>query len=229
MASSAQLRQWWASYRCDMSAYVRVGFPGDGRTWNLYVAAPSADLWRRFAEVMTTHNYLFRETAGGTYNCRHVNHDPAKPYSLHAYAIALDLNPSKNRYGTTTTDMPKAFRNDLKAIRTTRGTQAFTWGGDWRDDPPDPMHWQLNVSPSDTELEEEPMTKIPLESWARGSFQWAIDNGFYTEKTNLNEVREEYDIQQMVVMMHRISKASSAQTGAHHHDGRYVKNVTVSK
>lgn len=73
-------------------------------------------------------------------------------------------------------------------------------------------------------LMEGPMPKEPLRDWARDSFQWAIDNGFYTEKTKLSEVREAYDIQQMVVMMHRIALAGgSSGLTVGQGDDRYIR------
>lgn len=91
---------------------------------------------------MDEERYLFLEAAGGTYNCR--------PPSLHASALAIDLNPSKNPYRCPVkTNMPAEFIRRIKSIRA-NGKQAFMWGGDWPcSNPPDPMHFQVNVAPSD--------------------------------------------------------------------------------
>jgi len=121
-----------------------VEFPGVGRSWSLLVADRSAPAWRQFAEVMADTGYLFRESAGGTYNCRNISGSSKK--SLHAYAIALDLNPSANPYGKPLRhDFPPAFIAGIDAIRV-GGARAFTWGGRWST--PDAMHWQLDVPPS---------------------------------------------------------------------------------
>lgn len=121
---------------------MRVDFPGVGRVWSLLVADKSAPIWVAVAQVMTEEGYLFRESAGGTYNCR--------PPSLHAYALALDLNPSKNPFRfPMTTDMPPVFIARMEGI-TANGKQALMWGGRFPDDnPPDPMHYQVNVAPAD--------------------------------------------------------------------------------
>jgi hypothetical protein len=96
---------------------------------------------------MDRHDYFFRETAGGTYKCRKIA--GTNLWSLHAYAIAIDLNPSKNPFKTCTTDMPQAFINDVLALRTNSGAQVFTWGGNWRPcTSADPMHFQIDCSPS---------------------------------------------------------------------------------
>lgn len=53
-------------------------------------------------------------------------------------------------------------------------------------------------------LQEVPVSeKIELKSWARPSFQWMIDNGYYTEQTDLDLVRETYGFQQITVNQHR--------------------------
>lgn len=151
--NTSQIRIAWSAWRCTTSKYVRVRFPGEGRNWDLLVADASAPAWELFAKTMRRHGYLFRESAGGTYNCRKIG--TSGNWSLHAYALAIDLNPRKNPYGTFTTDQPSAFRNDLLALRCVNGRPLFTWGGDWNrntepdDKGPDPMHWQIAASPSD--------------------------------------------------------------------------------
>lgn len=148
MASTAQLRQWWANYQCVTSRYARVAFPGEGRTWSLWVAKPAVEAFQVFAGLMGAHGYLFREAAGGTYNCRQIAGSPL--YSLHAYAIAIDLNPKANPFRTCTTDMPQQFIDDVLALETENGKRVFTWGGDWRPcDTADPMHFQIDCSPGD--------------------------------------------------------------------------------
>jgi hypothetical protein len=145
MASSSQIRAWWKSYECATSKMVRVDFPGPSgpNQWSLLVADKSAPIWEAAADIMRTEPYLFRETAGGTYNCR--------PPSLHAYGLALDLNPSKNpmQPPPLVYDYPPSFIERMEGIRA-NGKQALTWGGRFpADNPPDTMHWQINVAPAD--------------------------------------------------------------------------------
>jgi hypothetical protein len=123
---------------------VRVSFPGPNGPdqWSLLVADKSAPIWAAASQIMASEPYLFRESAGGTYNCR--------PPSLHAYGLAIDLNPSKNPYDCPiVTDMPDSFIARMEGIRA-NGKQALQWGGRWAcENPPDPMHYQINVAPSD--------------------------------------------------------------------------------
>ena len=144
MATSSQVRTWWAAWECNPARMTKVAFPGDGRSWSLSVADLSAPVWKAVAEIMATEPYLFLESAGGTYNCR--------PPSLHSYGLALDLNPSQNpmaypvRY-----DYPETFITRMEGIRA-NGIQAIQWGGRWSaSNPPDTMHWQNNTAPGDIE------------------------------------------------------------------------------
>src|SRR5690606_6656530 len=82
MATSTQLREWWKNYRCSPDKMVRVAFPGPDRMWNLLVAAEAAQAFEVFAEVMAATGYLFRESAGGTYNCRKIS--GTDQWSLHS-------------------------------------------------------------------------------------------------------------------------------------------------
>ncbi len=142
MATSSQIRSWWASYECAPGRFTKVTFPGSGRSWALSVAAESAPVWEAVAYIMSTEPYLFRETAGGTYNCR--------PPSMHAWALALDLNPKANPMKNPLTyDYPETFIKRMEGI-TANGKQAIQWGGRWpKTNPPDAMHWQINVAPWD--------------------------------------------------------------------------------
>jgi hypothetical protein len=114
------------------------------------VAEPAVPAFEAFAALMTIHDYLFLESAGGTYNPRQIAPEPdddPDDWSLHSYGIAIDLNPSKNPYGTTTTDIPEAFRLDVARITTTAGRRVFEWGGGWST--PDPMHFEIDVPPAE--------------------------------------------------------------------------------
>lgn len=143
MASSSQIRAWWSSYRCRTSTYTRVGFP-DG--WNLWVAYEAAPAFEAFASIMRKHGYLFRDSSGGTYNCRKIS--GTDTWSLHAYALAIDLNPTVNKYGSPLRhDYPAEFIEDVENLETVSGASVFQWGGRWGT--PDAMHWQIDCSPAD--------------------------------------------------------------------------------
>lgn len=143
--SASRMRREYSASWCDTSRMVGVRFHG----WPtpLPVERRTADAWRAFSAVMEQHDYRFRESAGGTYNCRPIA--GTNDWSLHAYGLAIDLNPSDNPHGTDTTDQPAGFRRDVKKIRTNSGRRVFAWGGDW--DQPDTMHWQIGATPAELE------------------------------------------------------------------------------
>lgn len=143
MATTSQLRSWWADYRCDASKYVKVAFPGEGREWWLLVAAPTVPAWEKFIEVMDKYDYKFREPAGGTYNCRPIG--GTRRWSTHAYGIALDINPKANPYGPSGDDYPDGFVEEIESFEID-GEPVFAWGGRWSND--DDMHWQINLPPN---------------------------------------------------------------------------------
>ena len=215
MTSTATLRDWWSAYLCDTGDYDRVHFPGPNgpHHWSLYVARGAVPAFEVFADVMGRHNYLFRESAGGTYNCRTIS--GSSNYSLHAYAVCIDLNPSKNPYATAKTDMPAAFTNELKALRTGSGARVFTWGMDWSPtSSKDPMHWQIDCSPSAVasgiiyNAEVPEMSVGPngepnwdeVSDWARKAWTQAHKAGLLTEDSH---PRDSLEVEQMIVYLDR--------------------------
>jgi hypothetical protein len=143
--SSDEMRSAYASSRCNTSRMTGVHFHGWGT--DLLVEKRTVEAWQAFSAVMKKHDYRFREKAGGTYNCRPIS--GTSDWSLHAYGLAIDLNPARNPHRTSTTNQPKAFRDDVKAIATNNGRQVFAWGGDWAGSSIDTMHWQVGATPAE--------------------------------------------------------------------------------
>jgi len=211
MATTSEVRKWWAGYECVPSKYSVVVFPGVGRTWALYVATPAVPIFEALAHIMADEGYLFRETAGGTYNCR--------PPSLHAFALAVDINPSKNPYQCPlVTDMPASFVSRVKGIKAS-GKQALIWGGDWPcSNPPDPMHLQVNVKPEDCKditYDGDDMEKVSVQDWAVSAYEWAIS----TKPTqvykadSVTEIRETVDDQREMVFLWRAATNFEGASG----------------
>ena len=146
MASTSQIRGWWTGYDCNTLKYVRVAFPGVDKQWPLYVADRSRPIWEAVSQIMSSTPYLFREAAGGSYVCRDIGGTGNR--SLHAYALALDLNPKANPHRAPLThDYPASFIERMEGIRA-NGKKALQWGGRWTSKP-DAMHWQIDVAPTD--------------------------------------------------------------------------------
>lgn len=117
---------------------------------------PAAVGWHQaLAAIYLHHGYLFLEQAGGTVSMRNITGASAariaeqvrRQYplatSLHGHGLPIDINPSKNPYGSSRPDeldQPRWQRmiQDAKNIRTIDGILTTKWGGDWRVD--DDMH-----------------------------------------------------------------------------------------
>jgi hypothetical protein len=119
------------------------------------LVAPAFREWER---IRAKYNYPVPANRADTgfYNCRRINHNPANPYSAHAWATALDVNWLTNPAGSKlVTDIPPRMRQELMDLRTTSGVFVFMWGGDWDRNPDTPhtfydaMHWEVIAHPLD--------------------------------------------------------------------------------
>lgn len=147
----------WTRPTCDYSKCVKVKLLASsalGGTISLNVHPACGDAFKALASVFNAWRYEFRETAGGTVSCRKITGGTGT--SLHAHGIALDINPSKNRYSRTggliqwgrQTDMAPEMIKAVEAIRTTNGKKLFEWGGRWTNIK-DPMHFEIDVMKKD--------------------------------------------------------------------------------
>lgn len=135
--------------RCDWSICVQITFdagpphyPARSRV-KLRVHPATEAAFTALAFVFSHHGYLFGESAGGTVSCRKIT--GGTKTSPHTHGIALDINPSKNPYGSSKPDeldepQWRQLIADVKAIRTVDGHRVFRWGGDWSND--DDMHFE---------------------------------------------------------------------------------------
>jgi hypothetical protein len=116
----------------------------------------AAAAFGQWEQIRARHGYPVDGEDTGFYNCRRINHNPANPYSAHAWATALDVNWLTNPAGSKfQSDIPPKMRNELMAVRTTSGAYVFMWGGDWDRNPDTPhsfwdaMHWEVIAHPAD--------------------------------------------------------------------------------
>jgi hypothetical protein len=70
---------------------------------------------------------------GGCYVPRFIGRDARRALSMHAFGLAVDLNVSRNYYGTR-------GHMDVRIV-SIFDRWGFRWGGSWS--PPDPMHFEL--------------------------------------------------------------------------------------
>ena len=118
MTATQTLRDWWSYYRCEPTHMERFPLPtpDPNQYQNVLVAKEAVPIFAAISQIMSSEPYLFRESAGGTYNCRPIG-SSGKP-SLHSYGIALDLNPKKNPHQSPLkTDMPDTFIKRMEGIK----------------------------------------------------------------------------------------------------------------
>lgn len=132
-----------------------VNFVLDGRTYKVNRLGAAA--WAVWESIRRKHDYHLTGNDTGFYNCRHMRHDSNMPWSVHAWAMALDVNWLENPAGSKlVTDIPKEMIDDLLGVRTNSGARVFRWGGDWDWDGysfdhsyVDAMHWEVVAHPLD--------------------------------------------------------------------------------
>jgi hypothetical protein len=160
------LREAWRDYGCAESRMVplrlfRTVTPVNPLTREAFVALERA-----------LRSAGYRPRSVWNYNCRDIKGQPGRR-SLHAYGLALDVDPRCNphrrgapgpaRFSRAATQQDRcrdvlagwadtAFTPEqvaaVEAIRTVDGLQVFAWGGRWTT-APDSMHFQINVSPEE--------------------------------------------------------------------------------
>jgi hypothetical protein len=156
----------WSGYECAEERMVpmrifRTRTPVNPRTTAAFAALEQA-----------LRSTGYRPQSVWNYNCRDIKGQPGRR-SLHAYGLALDVDPDCNphrrgaqapaRFSRAATQQDRcqdvragwadtAFTPEqvaaVEAIRTVDGLQVFAWGGRWMTSP-DSMHFQVNVGPEE--------------------------------------------------------------------------------
>lgn len=102
--------------------------------------------------IMRRYNYAPTPPDTGMYVCRPIT--GGSNYSLHAYAIAVDVNWQANPYFPYPApyaghcDMPIAMVNEIVGLRTRSGAPVWGWGGYYRSIK-DYMHYEIVCAPAD--------------------------------------------------------------------------------
>jgi D-alanyl-D-alanine carboxypeptidase len=82
-----------------------------------------------------------------SYSCRHIDNDPSKPWSNHAWGLAIDINAEDNpQMAPLTTNMPSWVRQAQPLM----DKYGLRWGGTFSDEP-DPMHFEFMLTPADAD------------------------------------------------------------------------------
>lgn len=148
--STSQVRRAWSAYKCNRKGWKEITFLGRKPVRIIDICE---DAWHALEVVLIASGYPKTVPNVGSYNCRVVR-DSARA-SLHAYRVAVDVDPGHNprkRWGTTRQkwwQWSKLTRTQVDAalaIRTVSGARVFTHGGSFRSQ--DPMHFQIACSPA---------------------------------------------------------------------------------
>lgn len=147
MATTSTKRIWWDGEQCQkQGTFPWVSILDRSTPVHPY----SRDAWRAFDTVLRHHS--FSANSVWAYVCRIIT--GGRGYSLHAYGIATDVDPSLNRYYTgyprfdwAKTTFTREMVDALYRIKTMDGKRLFMWGGYWISIK-DYMHWELDVSPT---------------------------------------------------------------------------------
>jgi GH25 family lysozyme M1 (1,4-beta-N-acetylmuramidase) len=152
----AQDRGWGPPCPTSSIVNIRVG----GRSFNVHRRA--AVIFTYFIQELVGRGYRIDEGTldDWSYVCRHIRNDPSAPWSNHAWGLAVDINSLKNPMRSPlTTDMPAWVRDSDYLMR----KYGLRWGGAYVNSTPDPMHFEVMVSPDQADamsrrLEEEAMS-----------------------------------------------------------------------
>lgn len=141
MPTTAELRELWAPH-C-VGPFARITLHGGGV---ITVRESTAEAWLALNDILVAFGYKTRKEDTGAYNCRTIT--GGRGYSLHAYAIASDLNWKTNPYGSKLiTDMPPKMIEAIEALRTNSGHPIFRWGGRYSGNK-DAMHFEIICTPA---------------------------------------------------------------------------------
>jgi hypothetical protein len=144
MTSTTTMRRWWADDLCQSGRMT----PTDILGHQVRVNHRAVDAFRALNTALTHTGYQPGASIG-VYNCRNIT--GSTKWSLHAYGLAVDIDPQLNPYtGGLFSWQRTAFTStDIEAvegIRTTTGLPVWSWGG-WWTLKHDYMHFQLAVPP----------------------------------------------------------------------------------
>jgi len=146
--STKQMRAEWADYECNRKGWTEIEFLGRSPVRTIDVLV---DAWRAAEAELIAAGYT-RAQIVSSYVCRDIR--DGKGRSLHAFRLALDIDPSLNpRQGEgaamdwSQCAITRQQVDAVEAIRTFSGAQVFRNGFVFEN--PDPMHFQISCSKVD--------------------------------------------------------------------------------
>lgn len=146
--STRDMRSEWAEYECNKKGWTEIEFLGRSPVRIIDVLV---EAWRAAESELVVNGYPSAQIVS-SYVCRDIR--DGKGRSLHAFRLALDIDPELNpRQGDgATMDWSKCAItrqqvDAVEAIRTKSGAQVFRNGYVFEN--PDPMHFQIACSKAD--------------------------------------------------------------------------------
>jgi len=166
--SESEQKESWKIYDGAEGLMTKIMFGPSSIT----VARPTVSAWNALETILAAHEYSI--SGEDTHGFHSGGTDAAATRSLHAFGIAIDLNPATNPAKKTPdrravwfstkptqaeraqdvalnaadTDMTPAMIADVRAVKTRQGKPVFGWGGDW-EARKSPMHFYIDVSPEE--------------------------------------------------------------------------------
>lgn len=147
--SSATLRGLWSAWLCNKGSgrFANQSFFGSSIGG---VAAPAADAVAALEAALRSTGY--QPKSRWAFNCRKIG--GSDKFSLHAYGIAIDIDPKENPFTAGDAYSGKLQRRHVQAalaIKNKRGQSVWSWGGSWRR--PDRMHFQIDRGPDNVDVD----------------------------------------------------------------------------
>lgn len=199
MATSTQIREWWSEWRCNQSAMQPLSLFGR----HVGTVPPATiDAYLALETVLLATGYGNPDSVW-TYNCRKIG--GSNTWSLHAYGLAVDIDPALNPYSNGDPFAGKFTPTQVEAveaIRNTTGGQVWSWGGRWSK--PDRMHWQINVPQTGLDIDPTTVEGVnavshehtppagQIHSWADDAWdKWVTRSGTDPDTRGWNFQRED--------------------------------------
>ena len=139
---TSQLRIEWAEYECTTKDWATIEFLGRSPVKTI---KRLVDAWSAAERALLATGYG-KASIVGSYACRDVRDGAGR--SLHAFRLALDIDPSDNarqgkgaRMDWSKCKITREQVRAVEAIRTRSGAQVFRSGVVFKN--PDPMHFQI--------------------------------------------------------------------------------------
>ncbi len=154
----AQIEEWWKDRRCK-GPHALLNILG---RYPVRVQPELINASKALEKALLDTGYPSETGPLGSYNCRTIG--GGTTWSLHAYAVALDIDYPSNPYLRGDTSIVEGFTSDprfrlternvdaVEAIRNVEGEQLWRWLG-WSSPRgiSDTMHFQINTPPDRSE------------------------------------------------------------------------------